>query len=297
MGMPSNLFATAFKQQRLGLMFSIILVILVYLGTMAMAAQAVLARTALTWGYDLQSRMTVEIPYVPGEEPSQKEERRTKIIDKLRADPDIIDVVALDDKHTQRLLEAWIEDPSLLAALPVPSLLDIHLKVGSKQGAGAIKATLEPFGEGIQVYSHGSWMSQLLGFLTGLGVIASLMLFLTAFAVVTVISVICRGALAVQHDTIELLYFMGAPDHAIAKEFQKHIRVLAVPASLIGFLLAVLTVGILVFLLSSLGGLSLIAPLSWVTVGLVMALIPAGAIVLSLVAARVSLIKHLRRLG
>ncbi len=297
MGMPSNLFATAFSQQRLGLMFSIIMVLMVYLGTLAIAAQAVLARTALTWGYDLQSRLTVEIPFIPDEDPLLKATKRDKMIAALRAMPEVADVTLIKDDETRRLLQSWIDDAALLDALPLPQLLDVTVKVGAALEPDAMqRALVKQVGEA-QVYSHAGWMDKLFGFLTGLGVIAAVMLVLTAFAVVTVISVVCRAALVVQHDTIELLYFMGAPDHAIAKQFQKHIQALAIPASLIGFALAVLTIAMLVFMLSSLGGLSLIAPLSWVTVGGMMTLIPVGGASLAIVAARVSLLKHLRRLG
>ncbi|MFA6279840.1 MAG: hypothetical protein WC612_03485 [Bdellovibrionales bacterium] len=297
MGMPANLFSSAFRQQRLGLMFSIIMVLMVYLGTLAMAAQAMLARTALTWGYDLQSRMTVEIPYVSDEDALLKSGKREKIIAALRAMPEVADVTLVKEEETRRLLQAWIDDEALLNALPLPQLLDVSLKVGATLEPEALRRLLSKQAGEAQVYSHASWMGKLFGFLTGLGVIAGVMLILTGFAVVTVISVVCRAALVVQHDTIELLYFMGAPDHAIAKQFQKHIQALAIPASLIGFALAVLTLAMLVFMLSSLGGLSLIAPLSWVTVGGMMTLIPVGATGLAIMAARVSLLKHLRRLG
>ncbi len=297
MGMPSNLFSTAFRQQRLGLMFTIIMVLMVYLGTLAMAAQAVLARTALTWGYDLQSRLTVEIPFVPEEDALLKATKRDKMIAALRAMPEVAEVTLIKDDETRRLLQSWIDDAALLNALPLPQLLDVTVKVGASLEPEALRRALAQQVEEAHVYSHASWMAKLFGLLTGLGVIAAVMLVLTAFAVVAVISVVCRAALVVQHDTIELLYFMGAPDHAIAKQFQKHIQALAIPASLMGFVLAVLTVAMLAFMLSSLGGLSLIAPLSWVTVGGMMTLIPVGGAILAIVAARLSLLKHLRRLG
>lgn len=297
MGMPSNLFSTAFRQQRLGLMFTIIMVLMVYLGTLAMAAQAVLARTALTWGYDLKSRLTVEIPFVPDEDSLLKASKRDKIIAALHAMPEVADVTLVKEDETRRLLQSWINDADLLDALPLPQLLDVTIKVGASLEPETLRRALAQQTGDAHVYSHASWMAKLFGFLTGLGVIAAVMLVLTAFAVVTVISVVCRAALVVQHDTIELLYFMGAPDHAIAKQFQKHIQALAIPASLMGFVLAVLTVAMLAFMLSSLGGLSLIAPLSWVTVGGMMTLIPVGGAILAIVAARLSLLKHLRRLG
>jgi len=297
-GMPANVFSTAFKQQRLGLMFSVVLILMVYLGTLAIAAQAVLARTAWSWGYDLQSRMTVEIPFIPDEEPEAKSRRRDAVLAAVRAVAEVRTVAPLDEAQTRRLLRSWIEDSSLLEALPLPQLVDVTLKDGAELAPQALSAAVSAGGGGfVHVYGHAEWMRGLLGFLSGLGAIAALMLALTAFAVVAVISVVCRAALAVQHDTIELLHFMGAPDHALARQFQRHIRTLAVPASSIGFLLAAFTIALLAFLFGSFGGLSLIAVPSWFTLVGVMTLVPLGAVGLSILAAHFSLVKLLRRLG
>jgi len=296
MNMPANLFATAFREQRLGLMFSIVMVIMVYLGSLAMAAQATLLRTSASWGHNLQSRYTVEIPTVQDETTATRAERADKIAKALTDRPDVASVDILPESKTASLIKTWVKDPALLAALPLPTLIDVDLKSGQTFNPVEVADDFSRISEGIQVHSHAVWMDKLQGFLKGLGYLAFIMLFLTATALVATIVAICRAAMAVQRDTIELLHFIGATDGAIAMQFQKHIQVLAIPSALIGFILAVVTVGLLALLLGSLGGLSLIDPLSWSTVAIVMSFIPIGATVLAVSTARLSVLKFLRRL-
>lgn len=296
MNMPANLFDTAFRHQRLGLMFSIIMTIMVFLGSLAMAAQATLVRTSLSWEYDLRSRLTVEVPSVPDEAPEMRVARAEKVRQALLAKSQVASATLVPREETTQLLKPWISDPALFAALPLPTLIDVDLKVGRSVPAADLADELSRITDGVLVHSHANWMDRLMGFLTGLGILAIVMLILTGIALVATIGVVCRAAMSVQHDTIELLHFMGATDVSIAKQFQHYIRVLSIPASLIGFLLAVVTLGFLTLLLGSLGGLSLIASSSWVTVGSVMAVIPIGATILAILTARFSVQKFLRRL-
>ncbi|MDD3181685.1 MAG: hypothetical protein PHD48_02625 [Alphaproteobacteria bacterium] len=296
MSMPSNLFDTAFRHQRLGLMFSIIMTIMVFLGSLAMAAQATLVRTSLSWEYDLRSRFTIEVPAIPDESKEARLEKAEKIGVVLRDRKEVDSAKIVPAEETAKLLKPWISDPALFAALPLPTLIDVDLKMGRSVDQQGLTVELSKLSEGVVIHSHANWMDRLLGFLTGLGVLAGIMLLLTAVAVVATIGVVCRAAMSVQRDTIELLHFMGATDMSIAQQFQKYIQVLAIPASAIGFALAIITLCCLTLLLGSLGGLSLIATSSWVTVGLVMAAIPVGAIVLAAVTARFSVQRFLRRL-
>lgn len=294
--MPSNLFDTAFRHQRLGVMFSIIMTIMVYLGSLAMAAQATLVRTSIAWEYDLRSRLTVEVTAVPDEAREVRAARTEKIAAALRERSEVAHVHIVPQEETTRLLKPWISDPALFAALPLPSLIDVDLKIGRSVDHKELRQVLEQISDSVLIHSHATWMDRLLGFLTGLGVLAVIMLILTGVALVATIIVVCRAAMSAQRDTIELLHFLGATDASIAIQFQKYIRKLSIPAALIGFLLAVLTLGFLVLLLGTLGGLSLIAVSSWVTLGAVMAVIPVGATILAVLTARLSVQKFLQRL-
>lgn len=296
MSLPSNMFSSAFREQRLGAMLSFLIGIMVYLGSLAMAAEAVLARTSIVWGHDLENRMTIEIPAQKGEGAEQSSEQVQKVVSLLRQKPEIKGVELVPETETARLLGSWVEDPALLRSLALPHLVDLEVYPGQKLSAADLRQWLKPLSESVQVYKHENGMGQILGFLRGLGFLAGLMLVLTGVATIAIITVICRAAMAVQRDTIELMHFMGATDVTIARQFQHHVRALAVPSSCIGFVLALVTVAFLAFMLGSLGGLSLVSPVSWVTVGGVMALVPVTASLLAIASARLSVLGLLKRL-
>jgi len=150
--------------------------------------------------------------------------------------------------------------------------------------------------ETIKIHKHAGWMGSLMGFVRGLGWLASVMLFLTALSIITVVGIVCRAGLAVQQDTVRLLHYMGADDALIADAFQQHIKQLASRACLYGFLGAVATVFFLGLMLGVMGGLTLVAPMGFVTLLLTMALVPLVAGLLAHWTARITALRLLRLL-
>lgn len=295
MNLPANLFSTAFRQQRLGFMLALLIGAMVYLGSLAMAAQSILARTSLVWEHDLQNRLTMEIPARPGETKAKAAERAREAVSFLSVRPGVKEIQLLPETETARLLEPWIEDADLLDSLVLPRLVDIEMISGEGVQPESLAALLKPIAGAVRFHRHTQGMAPLLGFLKGLGAIAALMLVLTGLSVVVIIAIICRAVMAVQHETIELLHYMGAADGILVHHFQNHIKRLAVPSSATGFFFAVLTIAALAFLLRSLGGLSLVSSVSWITAVGVMALVPLAAVGLAVLAARFSVQRLLRR--
>lgn len=296
MSLPHNLFSAAFQNQKLGFLMSLIMIIMVYVGSLALAAQAMLARSALAWGHDLENRVTVEVPSSFREDPILREQKGQKILEAVRAMPDIMIAKPISKKEMGRLLKTWVNDEKLLDVLPLPYLIDVQLEAGTKIDIDEMKANLSKDVDTVLVHMHAGWMGSLMGFVRGLAGLATVMLLLTGLSIVAVVSIVCRAAISAQHNTISLLHYMGATDQVIAFAVQTHIKKLAVPACLIGFAAAVVTVLLLAVMLGVMGGLSLIAPLGIVTMGLTMALVPVVAGLLSYWTARLSVLRLLRRL-
>jgi len=289
----SKLFWSAFREQKLGFMFSAIMIILVYIGSLALAAQSALWRTSVSWEHDLQDKMTVELPFVRGETYKKRMEITHQLIKELSSLPEVTNIKIISDDEKENLLKSWVDDDDLLQILPLPTLIDIDLKAGIKITGNSLRKKLSLTFKNIFIHSHSDWMNNLQGFLKSLGFLAGFMLVLTAFVLVIVIMVICRAVLSVQQNTIELLHYMGASDELIASQFQKHIQRIAIPCSIVGYVCACLTMGAFVLLLGSLNGLSLIAPLSWFTIIIVMTIVPIGAVCLAILVSRFSIKKQL----
>ncbi|MCL2470042.1 MAG: hypothetical protein FWF24_07475, partial [Alphaproteobacteria bacterium] len=279
---PSHLFTIAFRTQRLGLLFGAIMVIMVYIGSLAMAAQAVLARTASSWNVGLDSRVTIEVEAALDDTLSLRHERIKRIEDALRARADVIELNVITQEKTARLIEPWIKDPALMASLPLPILIDVVLKEKNHLDEDALAFELgEKTGTHVRVHRQTLWADDIKGFVKGLGHLSWMMIVLTALALVLTIVIVCRASMALQRDTIELLHFMGATDLAITQAFQRRMASFAVWAAGIGFFLAAMTLALLIYWLAHLGGLSLIANASWVIVSVVMILVPVCAVFLT----------------
>lgn len=294
MTIPSNLFTVAFREHRLGFMFVLLTVALVYLATLAIAAQSGLAALSSGWSRNVQGRMTVEIPF-PDDAKTQKE-RVKKITEGLRALPEIAEVSPVPDSEVARLLKPWFSESSRLASLPLPSLIDIETKEADSLSSSALHEKLSLLVSDARVVSRAEGLDGLLNLVRSLRLLAAFMIFLTALTLVIAITLICRAAMAVQHDTIELLHFMGATDSDIARQFLHHIRRLSLPASLLGFAGAVASVFVLLYLLHNAWGQPLTFDRAWAVPGVMMTLVPVTAVLVAMAGARVAVLSLLRRM-
>lgn len=118
-------------------------------------------------------------------------------------------------------------------------------------------------------------------------VLAALLALAMAAAIAT------RVALAIERDAIDLLRQLGATDAYLAGQLEQHALALALRGGVIGL------VGAIACLIAALGPLRAQlpwappAPLEW----LLLAILPAAAAMLSRIAARTAVRRHLRRLG
>ena len=115
-----------------------------------------------------------------------------------------------------------------------------------------------------------------------------------ATAIVTVVFA-TRAGRAVHEDVIEILHLVGAQDGYIARQFQIHVRTLALAGGLIGFALSVATIIVLGRFAPVGEGAMLpqmtLAPLQW----LAMASLPLIAVGIGMATARVTVMRALSR--
>ncbi len=297
MNLPANLFATAFRQQRLGLMFAAIMTILVYLATLALAAQIGLAGMALDWSRNLKGGFTVEIPSSANDNAKDKAEKTEKVIAILQTLPHVERIEPLAEEDEARLLAPWIGDSDVLQSLPLPTLIDVRMKPGAPVPMEDLRNKLAAAVPKVEAGSHADEMSPLQRLIRSLGFLAGLMILLTGVTLIISIVLICRAAMAVQHETLDLLHLIGTVNTDIARQFQRHALRLAWPAAAGGFALALLTAAFVVVLYGHFGQRALTFNPSWIVSGIVMALVPVTAVIVAVATARLSVLSLLRRLS
>lgn len=289
-----QLFAPAFREQKLSRLFKSVVVIMVYIATFAMAAEALLSTTSLNWNQGMENRLTVEIPAVGDEASATQAERIRQALAVLRAIPGITRTTLLSDDDTARLLKPWIADADVLKKLPVPALIEVERRSNGALTAPALQEKLRSVVSNALVEDHAAWLADFSRMVHGLAALAALMIALTGFTLVIAISLICRTVMAMENDTMVLLHALGAEDRVIARHFELHALRLTWPAAVIGFLLALICLSGFLFSLRHIVDPAAVPAARGLSIALLMFLVPLAAVWAAMAAARISVLKLLQ---
>ena len=281
MPLPRNLFTPVFRHQRLGRSFAAIVGIMVFIASFATAAESALLTQGYLWGRTLETRITVEIPAIGDEAAVPQAERVKQAISILRGLPDVGLVMPLSDDEVTRLLQPWFDQPELLKALPLPTLIDIERKPGATLTTAKIQDALKTAVADARVDDHGAWTQDVWRLIRGLSLLGGVMIALMGVTLIVTISLICRAVVAAEHDTISLLHLLGASDTDIARHFQAQAQRLSLRAAGVGFAAAVMIAGCLLFVAHPVADLSTLNIMHWTQLAVLVFLIPVGAVLLS----------------
>jgi cell division transport system permease protein len=259
-----------------------------------MAAEAVLLTAGYLWGKTMETRLTVELPAVGDEASISQAERIRQTISVLRAMPNVGQVVPLSDDEVAQLLKPWFNEPELLKALPLPTLIDVERKPGAELSAQKIHDTLKDVVGNARVNDHGAWTQDVWRIMRGLTILGSLTIALTAIALVVAVNLICRTVIATEHETISLLHLMGAENLDIARHFQAQTRGIVLRAAATGFLAAVALIVALFFSTRHIADLSTLRWTHWACVSIATFSVPVCAIAIATIAARLSVMRLIK---
>ena len=294
MPLPRNLFTPIFRHQHLGRSFAAIVGIMVFIASFATAAESALLTQGYLWGRTVETRITVEIPAVGDETAVPQAERVKQAISVLRGLPDMGLVMPLSDEEVARLLQPWFDQPELLKALPLPTLIDIERKPGATLTTTKIQEALRGAVADARVDDHGAWTQDVWRLVKGLSLLGGVTIILMGLTLIVTVSLICRAVVAAEHDTISLLHLLGAKDIDIARHFQTQAQRLSFRAAGIGFTAAGAIAGCLLFIAHPLAELSTLHIGHWVQLVASVLLIPVGAILLSSLTVRVSVMRLIK---
>ena len=264
---------------------------MVYIASIALAGAMVLSSTGQAWQSDLAGTITIQVmPQGAG-----TGEAVERIVALLRRTPGITEAEPLDEDAMRALLAPWLGKDANLAALPVPALIHARIAPYAQIETKALAARLAAEVPGTTVDDHGLWLEDIRLFAGALQAIGyAIVVLVGATAIVTVVFA-TRAGLAVHEDVIEILHLVGAQDGYIARQFQIHVRTLALAGGLIGFALSVATIIVLGRFAPVGEGAMLpqmtLAPLQW----LAMASLPLIAVGIGMATARVTVMRALSR--
>jgi cell division transport system permease protein len=208
--------------------------------------------------------------------------------------PGIAHAAPAPDNEAARLLQPWIGDADLVKALPIPSLIDIEREPGSKLTADDVREQLKATLRDARVDDHAAWLGDLARFIDGIAGFGGLMILLAGLTLVLAVSLVCRTIMATERETITLLHIMGAEDADIARHFQDHAFHLSWKAASIGFVLALISAGALLYFMRHFADPAVLRQAHWLMLAGAVAAVPVAAVWISAVSARLSVLGFLR---
>jgi cell division transport system permease protein len=267
-----------------------VIAVMVYLSALALAGGFGLRAAASGWTSDLSRRITIQ---VNENDTAARNQQAAAIVTRLQANDSVAQARRLSDEELGALLDPWLGEGSVKADLPVPAMIDVSFKDDAADIAG-ITAAVKSISASATVDTHQQWLGQLSLLTRSINWTANLIVLLVALATVALVAFGTRAGLAAHKPTIEILHLMGAEDGMIASEFQRRFLWHGFIGGVAGLALALVTIFLLGWLAQRAGqGLIASVSLSW-KAWAALALLPPLAAVLTMLTARVTVLRALR---
>jgi cell division transport system permease protein len=276
-----------------------LIALMVYLAGLALAGTLVLNAALARFDRALTGTLTVQLPPAAAEE--KQDGGLAAALAVLRRAPGVTSAEPLDREAAVRLVEPWLGTSFAPEELALPQLIDLRIDLERPPDLAALKTALAAAAPGAVLDDNRQWLDRLAAPLRAVEITTlAIVAFIGVVAALTVVFT-TRAGLAVHHTVIEVLHLMGAQDGYIAAQFESHALRLGLRGGVVGLLLAVATLygiahaatatvllGGRVQLLPALG----LTPWHWA----VLALLPLAAALISVITARVTVLRALARM-
>ena len=275
-----------------------LILLMVYLSTLALAGIVVLEDAIGRWDRDLSGTLTLHIaPAERGTSDAQTMRRRAEeAVRLLQATPGVAGADILELEQVTELLEPWLGPGDLARELPLPVLVDVTLHPGAEIDLEAVAARLAQRVPGAVLDAPRTWLRDLMALARSVEAIAIGVVLLIGLVAMATVVFVTRTGLEVHQEVVEVLHLIGARDSYVARQFQHHAFVLSLKGGIIGLFLAVLTLVIL----GHLGGrleATLLPQISLTVAGWAsLVIVPIWATAIAMVTARLTVLRTLARL-
>ncbi|WP_294275357.1 FtsX-like permease family protein, partial [uncultured Sphingomonas sp.] len=214
----------------------------------------------------------------------------------LRSLPDVARATPVPQAELARMLQPWLGTDAQAAGLPVPALIDVDLASDASAAIARVSAAASRASPAVRVDAHATWLGPVGRLLDTAAWLAGAIILLMLTATTAVVMLAARAGLEAHRGTIEVIHMLGATDRQVARLFQRRIALDAGIGAAAGGLLAggaILLIAGQVAALDSdlLGGMRL----GLVDMAMLIAL-PFGFVVLAVGAARLAVLRQMRRM-
>ena len=270
-----------------------VIAIMLFLTLLAGAAGLATARAAGALDRQMAGRLTVQI--VEGEA-QRRDAAAAQVLAVLRTQSDVARATPVAQADLARMLQPWLGDDAEAAGLPVPALIDVDLTSDDSAAIARVRSAVTRASPAARVDAHAIWLGPVGRLLDTAAWLAGAIILLMLAATTAVVMLAARAGLEAHRGTIEVIHMLGATDRQVARLFQRRIALDAGIGAVAGGVLAggaILLIAGQVGALDSelLGGMRL-GPMD---MGALVAL-PFGFVLLAVVAARLAVLRQMRRM-
>jgi cell division transport system permease protein len=270
-----------------------VIAIMTFLAAMTIGALDLVSRATADWNASVAREVTIQILPAAGRDTEAAVAQAAAI---AKATPGIGAVHALSLDETRQLLAPWL-GAAAIQDLPVPRLITVAVTPGARPDFAALSARLAREVAGASLDDHRAWIDRLRtvgGTLVGIG-IAVLALVVAATALSVLFAT--RGAMAGNHDVIEVLHLVGARDGFVARAFARRFLGFGLKGGIAGGGIAMVLFVLARWLTRSSGADELLGPVAVGAPGYLGTV--AVVVLIALLAAatsRMTVMSHLKRL-
>ncbi|MDX7953329.1 ABC transporter permease [Lichenihabitans sp. Uapishka_5] len=217
-----------------------VVAIMTFLSALAAGSGLLIAGASRDWQRSVGSEMTIQLRPLAGHD---IEAAVAKAASVARGTPGITAVEVYAKAASEKLLEPWLGTGLNLDELPVPRLIAVVIDHDHPPDLAALRANLADL-PGTSVDDHHLWFAWLATMANTVVALAALIFGLVLVAMFLTVAFATRGAMAGNHEIIDILHFVGAEDRFIARQFQKHFLRLGLKGGALGGLGAIAAFGL-----------------------------------------------------
>jgi cell division transport system permease protein len=219
-----------------------VIAIMTFLASVTAGAAILIADASRGWQDQVAQEITIQIRPTENRDLGLDIEKALGI---ARQTPGIAHVHAISKEESEALLQPWLGAGLDLSELPVPRLIVVELDRSQRLDTQALQKSLLEKIPRVSVDDHRLWLERLAIMAQSVVAAAIVVFLLVLTAMGLAVGFATQGAMVGNREIIEVLHFIGAADHYISRQFQRHFFLLGLRGGAIGGALA-----ILLFLLS-----------------------------------------------
>lgn len=264
-----------------------------YLACLAFGAMVTVTRSANDWTAQLEGSLTIQV----------KPHAEIATEDQISAALAVLDEVdgierasALSEEDIRALLDPWLGETTESEDLPLPSLIDVELSLDANVDMSRLAERLAAAAPGIELDTHRQWLGELLSAARSAVWLSIGILTLITLTTVAIVVFATRASLAANHESVEVLHLVGAPDEFVANEVQRHFLQLGLRGGASGLAAAILTFLAITWLGSEGGAFLLPVPGLMLSDYPWLLLVPAIVALTTTLAARMTVLRVLGRM-